>query len=180
MYAYFFILIWLLQTAGFSTFFSQNTVDFFFNVRRKSNFFLTLPDCGKQINQNMKKQYAYDFVCKKNYWLFLNNSYNLLINTLATTKMKSTSTWKRHQFCGGSEVFGTKCYIDEISEVVYCTCTKQDNLRGWCIKKRLTWWIVTLKTRIIVHKNKSGKILLINSMQPWDMRQKQKISCFKH
>jgi len=48
----------------------------------------------------------------------LNNEYNKLINTLVTMKMKSTSTWKRHQFCGGGEVFGTQCYIDELTEVV--------------------------------------------------------------
>jgi hypothetical protein len=39
-------------------------------------------------------------------------------------KMKSTSSWKRYQFCGGVEIFETLCYIDEITEVVFCDCTK--------------------------------------------------------
>ena len=46
-------------------------------------------------------------------------------------KMKSTSTWKRYQFCGGVEIFGTLCYIDEITEGVFCDCTKQVNLKGF-------------------------------------------------
>jgi GTP cyclohydrolase II len=47
-------------------------------------------------------------------------------------KMMSTSTWaKRQQFCGGAVVFGTQCYYDEITEVVHCNCTKEDNLKGF-------------------------------------------------
>ena len=91
--------------------------------------------------------------------------------------MKSTSTWKRHQFCGGIEVFGTQCYIDEITDIVWCSCTKQDNLKGfdWTIifylfkmvyKEKTHLLDRYSKTRIIVHKNKSGKIWLIDSMQP--------------
>ena len=66
-------------------------------------------------------------------------------------KMKSTSTWKRHQFCGGGEVFGTKCYIDEITEVVYCTCTKQDNLKGsdWTIIFYLFKMVYKEKTHLV-------------------------------
>ena len=45
--------------------------------------------------------------------------------------MKCTSTWKRHQVCGGGKVFGSQCYIDEVTEVDNCTCTKQENLRGF-------------------------------------------------
>ena len=45
--------------------------------------------------------------------------------------MKNTSIWKRYQFCGGASVFGTECYIDELTDVVHCTCKKEDNLKGF-------------------------------------------------
>ena len=57
-------------------------------------------------------------------------------------KMKATSTWKRHQFCGGASVFGTQCYIDEITEFVHCSCNKQD-LKG------LDWTIVFYLFKIV-------------------------------
>ena len=46
-------------------------------------------------------------------------------------KSKPTSVWKRYQFCGGIEIFGTQCYIDEITEIVHCNCTKEKNLKGF-------------------------------------------------
>ena len=45
--------------------------------------------------------------------------------------MKNTSIWKRYQFCGGAQVFGTECYIDELTDVVHCTCKKEENLKGF-------------------------------------------------
>jgi hypothetical protein len=63
-------------------------------------------------------------------------------------KMKSTSTWKRYQFCGGAEVFGTQCYIDEITDIVWCTCTKQDNLKGFD-------WIIIFYLFKMVYKEKT-------------------------
>ena len=45
--------------------------------------------------------------------------------------MKNTSIWKRYQFCGGASVFGTECYIDELTDVAHCTCKKEDNLKGF-------------------------------------------------
>jgi len=46
-------------------------------------------------------------------------------------KSKPTSVWKRYQFCGAIEIFGTQCYIDEITEIVHCNCTKEKNLKGF-------------------------------------------------
>ena len=65
--------------------------------------------------------------------------------------MKSTSTWKRHQFCGGIEVFGTQCYIDEITDIVWCSCTKQDNLKGfdWTIIFYLFKMVYKEKTHLL-------------------------------
>jgi hypothetical protein len=45
--------------------------------------------------------------------VILNNLYS---TTLATMKSKPTSVWKRYQSCGGVEIFGTQCYIDEMTE----------------------------------------------------------------
>ena len=61
-------------------------------------------------------------------------------------KMKSTSTWKRYQFCGGAEIFGTQCYIDEITEVVFCDCTKQDNLKGF------DWTIIFYLLKMVLNE----------------------------
>ena len=46
-------------------------------------------------------------------------------------KSKPTSVWKRYQFCGSIEIFGTQCYIDEITEIVHCNCTKDNNIKGF-------------------------------------------------
>ena len=76
-------------------------------------------------------------------------------------KMKITSTWKRHQFCGGAEVFGTQCYIDEITDVVWCTCTKQDNLKGfdWTIIFYLLKMVYNEKIHLVARyaKDKDGR-----------------------
>jgi hypothetical protein len=78
-------------------------------------------------------------------------------------KMKSTSTWKRYQFCGGAEVFGTKCYIDEITDIVWCTCTKQDNLKGfdWTIIFYLFKMVYKEKTHLLDRyaRDKSSRTL---------------------
>ena len=66
-------------------------------------------------------------------------------------KSKPTSVWKRYQFCGGIEIFGTQCYIDKITEIVHYNCTKENNLKGfdwtiiyyffkWLNKTRFNWW----------------------------------------
>ena len=47
--------------------------------------------------------------------------------------MKADSAWKRHQFCGGASVFGTQCYIDEITQVVHCSCGKELKGLDWTI-----------------------------------------------
>ena len=74
--------------------------------------------------------------------------------------MKADSAWKRHQFCGGASVFGTQCYIDEITQVVHCSCGKELKGLDWI---RFTWWIVTLKIRTIVPRNMYGKIWPLDS-----------------
>jgi hypothetical protein len=72
------------------------------------------------------------------------------------------------------EIFGTQCYIDEMTEIVHCNYTKEDNLKGfdwtiiyyffiWLIKKRFTWWIVIGKTRVIVPRSKHGMICQLTS-----------------
>ena len=47
--------------------------------------------------------------------------------------MKADSAWKRHQFCGGASIFGTQCYIDEITQVVHCSCGKELKGLDWII-----------------------------------------------
>ena len=43
---------------------------------------------------------------------------------------KQLSIWKRYQFCGGMEIYGTNCSVDEETEVVSCSCSKA-TLKGY-------------------------------------------------
>ena len=69
-----------------------------------------------------------------------------------------TSIWKRYQFCGGASVFGTECYIDELTDVAHCTCKKEDNLKGF------DWTIIFIRALVLVPKAASSRNLILQTL----------------
>jgi hypothetical protein len=64
---------------------------------------------------------------------------------------KKLSMWKRYPFCGGKEIFGTTCTIEEETQVVSCTCSKA-TIKGY------DWTIIFY----LMKKVNNGKIHLVD------------------
>ena len=69
-----------------------------------------------------------------------------------TSKVKSV--YKRYQFCGGKEVYGTECSMDEETLELSCTCSNA-TLKGY------DWTIIYY----FLKKVDQGKIHLIYERQ---------------
>ena len=63
--------------------------------------------------------------CKNKLDISLIKRIILIINMTSETP----SMWKRYQFCGGY-IYGTQCSIDEETQIVTCTCSK-NTLKGY-------------------------------------------------
>ena len=62
--------------------------------------------------------------------------------------LKVKSIYKRYQFCGGKEVYGTECSMDKDTLEISCTCSNS-TLRGMIGLSSTTFSRRWIKVRMI-------------------------------
>ena len=73
--------------------------------------------------------------------------------------LKAKSIWKRYAFCGGMQIYGTLCSIDEVTQVVSCTCSNTlTKGYDWTLIYYLMMKVDYGKVHLIDRTNKDKKL----------------------